>query len=36
MTPATRIFHESIIRALRGILTAWDNWVKSTAQETGK
>lgn len=28
MTPATRELHETIIRLLKGILTAWERWLK--------
>ncbi len=31
MTPATRELHETIIRLLKGILTAWERWLKSQA-----
>lgn len=36
MKPATRLLHESLIRALRGMLTAWENWVKATNGDTAK
>jgi hypothetical protein len=29
MTPATRELHETVIRLLKGILTAWERWLKS-------
>lgn len=31
MTPATRELHETVIRLLKGILTAWERWLKSQA-----
>lgn len=29
MTPATRELHETIIRLLKGVLTAWEKWLKN-------
>lgn len=29
MTPATRELHETIIRLLKGVLSAWEKWLKS-------
>lgn len=29
MSPATRELHETIIRLLKGVLTAWEKWLKS-------
>lgn len=29
MNPATLIFQEAIIRALRGLLTAWEKWLEA-------
>lgn len=29
MTPATRKFQLAVIRLLKGILRAWEDWVKS-------
>jgi hypothetical protein len=29
MSEATRVLHEAIIRALKGILTAWEKWLAS-------
>jgi hypothetical protein len=28
MRPATKVFHEALIRALRGMLTAWEKWLE--------
>ena len=33
MHPATKLFHESLIRAFKGILTAWEKWLKDMTQE---
>lgn len=30
MNAPTRIFHEAVIRALKGIITAWEKWLEST------
>lgn len=27
MTDATREFHETVIRLLKGVLTAWEKWL---------
>lgn len=27
MTPATRELHETVIRLLKGVLTAWEKWL---------
>lgn len=29
MSPATRKFHETLIRLAKGMLTAWEEWLKS-------
>lgn len=29
MKPHTKAMHESIIRGLRGLLTAWEKWLES-------
>lgn len=29
MTPATRELHETVIRLLKGVLTAWEKWLKA-------
>lgn len=29
MSPTTRELHETIIRLLKGILTAWERWLKN-------
>jgi hypothetical protein len=29
MSPATREFQETVIRLLKGVLTAWEKWLKS-------
>jgi hypothetical protein len=34
MTPATRELHSTIIRLLKGILSAWERWLNQ--QETQK
>lgn len=31
MTPATRKLHESVIRCLKGIIAAYDCWLKETS-----
>lgn len=31
MTPATRALHESLIRAAKGMIAAWERWLKDTA-----
>jgi hypothetical protein len=28
MSPATVRFHEKVIRLLKGVLTAWEEWLK--------
>jgi hypothetical protein len=28
MTPATREFHATVIRLLKGIITAWERWLQ--------
>lgn len=28
MTPATRKFNETVIRLLKGVLTAWEEWLE--------
>lgn len=27
MTPATKELHETVIRLLKGVLTAWEKWL---------
>ena len=29
MSPATRELHETIIRLVKGIVTAWERWLKA-------
>lgn len=29
MSPETLVLHEKVIRLLRGILSAWDEWVQA-------
>jgi len=29
MNPATIIFQEAVIRAMKGIITAWEKWLES-------
>ena len=29
MTPATRELHETVIRLLKGVLSAWERWLKA-------
>jgi hypothetical protein len=29
MSPATRALHEGLIRALKGMLAAWESWLKA-------
>ena len=29
MNPATRELHQTIIRLLKGVLSAWEKWLKS-------
>lgn len=29
MNPATRKLHETLIRLLKGVTTAWEEWLKS-------
>ena len=33
MTPATRELHATIIRLLKGILSAWEHWLKQQSTE---
>ena len=28
MTPATRELHKTVIRLLKGVLTAWEEWLE--------
>ena len=30
MKPSTRRLHETLIRLAKGMLTAWENWLKET------
>jgi hypothetical protein len=31
MTPATRELHQTIIRLLKGVISAWEKWLKAQA-----
>jgi hypothetical protein len=31
MNPATRELHQTIIRLLKGVISAWEKWLKSQA-----
>ena len=33
MKPATKKLHQALIRSLRGILTAWENWLTDIENE---
>jgi hypothetical protein len=33
MKPATRKFHESLIRLAKGMLSAWEDWLKAVQFE---
>lgn len=33
MKPATRKLHEALIRAVKGMLTAWETWLKEIENE---
>lgn len=33
MRPATRIFHETMIRLLKGMVKAYELWVKATLDD---
>ena len=33
MRPATRIFHETMIRLLKGMVKAYELWLKETVKE---
>lgn len=35
MSPATILLHESLIRAAKGVIAAWEKWLQSRKQETG-
>ena len=32
MTPATRKLHEALIRLAKGVITAWEEWLKAHHQ----
>jgi hypothetical protein len=32
MNPATKILHESMIRLIKGMLSAWERWLKEVQQ----
>lgn len=34
MTPATRALHEALIRCAKGMIAAWERWLKSQDTET--
>lgn len=34
MKPATIILHETLIRLLKGVITAWEKWLQSTKQQS--
>jgi len=32
MSPATRELHQTIIRLLKGVITAWEKWLKTQSE----
>ena len=33
MTPATRALHEALIRCAKGMIAAWERWLKEDAKQ---
>lgn len=33
MNPATRTLHEQLIRLVKGIVTAWETWLRSVNEQ---
>lgn len=32
MKPATRVLHEALIRCAKGMIAAWERWLKETKE----